>query len=116
MNYGVDWDAENRQTLLAGRAVLDRTSQSVQRSQVVAHETEQIGREVVAELGGQRETLLRAKTRLTETDQELDISKRTMRMINKRVLTNKIVLIMIILLEIGIIALTVYLKFFSHHK
>lgn len=27
MNYGVDWEAEQRQTLLDGRAALERTAQ-----------------------------------------------------------------------------------------
>lgn len=115
MNFGVNWDEENRRTLLEERAALQRSAQSVQRSQTVAAETEQIGREVIEELGTQRETLVRAKTRLSETDQELDTSRKLMRMIGKRVLTNKIALILIILLEIAILGLTVYLKFF-HNK
>ncbi|KAF7998249.1 hypothetical protein HCN44_009647 [Aphidius gifuensis] len=114
MNYGVDWEAEQRQTLLDGRAALERTAQSFSRSQTVAAETEQIGREVINELGGQRETLLRAKGRLSETDQELDSSKKIMRLIARGVMTNKIVLILIIILEIAILLLTIYIKYF--HK
>ena len=113
MNFGINWDEENRRTLSEERAALERSAQSVMRSQIVAEETEQIGREVVSELGTQRETLIRAKTRLSETDQELDTSKKIIRMINKRVLTNKIVLVIIIVLEVVILALTVYLRFFN---
>lgn len=113
MNYGINWEAEQRQTLLDSRASLDRAAQSVARSQVVAAETEQIGREVINELGGQRETLLRAKRRLSETDHELDSSRRVLRLITRGVLTNKIALILIIVLEIIILGLTIYLKFFA---
>ncbi|XP_011310815.1 vesicle transport through interaction with t-SNAREs homolog 1B [Fopius arisanus] len=113
MNYGIDWEAEQRQTLLDGRASLDRSTQSVARSQLVAAETEQIGREVINELGEQRETLVRAKRRLSDTDQELNNSRKIMRLITRGVLTNKIALILIIILEGAILALTVYLKFFS---
>lgn len=116
MNYGVDWETEQRQTLLGGRAALERSAQSVARSQTVAAETEQIGREVVAELGGQRETLLRAKRRLSETDVELDSSRKVMRLITRRVLSNKLVLILIIILEVAILGITIYLRFFHHKK
>lgn len=113
MNFGVDWEAEQRQTLLSSRTALERASQSVSRSQTVAAETEQIGREVVAELGGQRETLLRAKRRLSETDQELDSSRKIMRLITRGVLTNKIALILIIVMEVVILGLIIYLKYFG---
>ncbi|XP_034943102.1 vesicle transport through interaction with t-SNAREs homolog 1A [Chelonus insularis] len=111
MNYGIDWDAEQRQTLLDTRATLQRTSESVLRSQTVAVETEQIGQEVITELGVQRESLLRTKRRLSETDQELAISRKMMRLITRGVLTNKIVLILIIIMEICILSLTIYLRF-----
>ncbi|XP_044574520.1 vesicle transport through interaction with t-SNAREs homolog 1B [Cotesia glomerata] len=113
MNYGIDWEAEQRQTLLGTRATLDRAAQSVARSQTVAAETEQIGQEVIAELGVQRETLIRTRRRLSETDQELAASRKIMRLIGRRVLTNKIVLILIIISEAAILGLTIYLKFFS---
>ncbi|XP_053598275.1 vesicle transport through interaction with t-SNAREs homolog 1B [Microplitis demolitor] len=113
MNYGIDWETEQRQTLLGTRATLERSAQSVARSQTVAAETEQIGQEVVAELGIQRETLLRTKRRLSETDQELATSRKIMRLIGRRVLTNKIVLILIIILEIAILGIVIYLKFFT---
>uniref|UniRef100_A0A6V7KNZ0 t-SNARE coiled-coil homology domain-containing protein n=1 Tax=Bracon brevicornis TaxID=1563983 RepID=A0A6V7KNZ0_9HYME len=116
MNFGVDWDAEQRQTLLEGQASIARASQSVARSQRVAAETEQLGREVINELGTQRETLLGAKRRLEDTDQELNTSRKVMRLITRRVLTNKLALLLIIVLEVAILALTVYLKFFAKKK
>ncbi|XP_015593664.1 vesicle transport through interaction with t-SNAREs homolog 1B isoform X2 [Cephus cinctus] len=113
MDSGVDWDAEHRRTLLDGRVVLERTADSLARSQRVAAETEQLGTEVVTELGEQRETLLRAKRRLSQTDQELDKTQKILRTMSRKVLTNKFVLIVIIILELGILAATVYLRFFS---
>lgn len=113
MNSVTDWEAEHRRTLLASRATLERSAGSVARSQQVAADTEQIGTEVVTELGTQRETLLRAKRRLSQTDQELTKTQKIIRTMTKRVLTNKFILIIIIVLEIGILAATVYLKFFK---
>ncbi|XP_012276240.1 vesicle transport through interaction with t-SNAREs homolog 1B [Orussus abietinus] len=112
MNAGINWDAEHRRPLLGSQAALERSAESIARSQTVAVETEQIGTQVIAELGEQRETLLRAKRRLSQTDQELDKAKKIMRTMRKRVLTNKFVLILIIILMLAILGATIYLKFF----
>ncbi|XP_029047916.1 vesicle transport through interaction with t-SNAREs homolog 1B-like isoform X2 [Osmia lignaria lignaria] len=112
MNFGINWEEEHRRTLLEGNAALQRSTQSVARSQALAIESEQIGTEVISELGGQRERLLRAKRRLSQTDEELDKTRRILNVMRRRVLMNKFVLILIILLEIAILGVIVYLKFF----
>lgn len=112
MNSQIDWDAEHRRTLLESNATLERTTQSLTRSHIVATENEQIGTEVISELEGQRERLLRAKRRLSQTDEELNKTRRILNRIRIGVLTNKFVLVLIILLEILILGITVYLKFF----
>ncbi|KAM0727192.1 Vesicle transport through interaction with t-SNAREs-like protein 1B [Formica fusca] len=114
MNFGVDWESEHRRVLLGGNAVLERSAQSVARSQAVAAENEQIGTEVISELGEQRERLLRAKRRLSQTDEELNRTRKILNAMRVKVLTNKAVLILIILLELIILGITIYLKFF--HK
>ncbi|KYN19518.1 PREDICTED: vesicle transport through interaction with t-SNAREs homolog 1B-like [Trachymyrmex cornetzi] len=114
MNFGVDWDLEHQRILLDGNAVLERSAQSVARSQVVAAENEHIGTEVISELGEQRDRLLRAKRRLSQTDEELDRARKILNVMRLKVLTNKVVLILIILLELVILGIIVYLKFF--HK
>ncbi|CAL1679470.1 unnamed protein product [Lasius platythorax] len=115
MNFGsVDWEAEHRRVLLGGNAALQRSAQSVARSQAVAAESEQIGTEVISELGEQRDRLVRAKHRLSQTDEELNRTRRILLIMRVKVLTNKIVLVLIILLELIILGITVYLKFF--HK
>ncbi|EFN70891.1 Vesicle transport through interaction with t-SNAREs-like protein 1B [Camponotus floridanus] len=114
MNFGVDWEAEQRRVLLDSNATLQRSAQSVARSQVIAAENEQIGTEVISELGEQRERLLRAKRRLSQTDEELNKARKILVVMRVKVLTNKIVLILIILLELVILGITIYLKFF--HK
>lgn len=109
-------DDQQRRVLMDSRAAIERSNQSVAKSQAIAIETEQIGTEVISELGGQRETLLRAKSRLTDADQELDKSRKILNTMKKRILTNKFVLILIILLEVGILGSVIYLKFFARSK
>ncbi|KAI4467668.1 snare region anchored in the vesicle membrane c-terminus [Holotrichia oblita] len=67
-----DWEDNNRQVVFEGRAILERTGESIARSHQIAVETENVGTEVISELSSQRETLLRAKNRLTNADEQLD--------------------------------------------
>ncbi|XP_014210282.1 vesicle transport through interaction with t-SNAREs homolog 1B [Copidosoma floridanum] len=107
-------DDAQRRVLFDSRAAIQRSNQSVIKSHAVAIETEQIGTEVISELGSQRETLLQAKSRLTDTDQELDRSRKIMNAMRKRILTNKFILILIIICEVSILGCLIYIKFRSH--
>jgi vesicle transport through interaction with t-SNAREs protein 1 len=109
---GSSWEDETRRTVLEGRAILERTAESLARSQNTAAETERVGEEVVSELSAQRETLLRSRQRLEDTDQELSRTHVLLRKMKLHVLTNKIILIVIILLEICILAAVCYIRFF----
>ncbi|XP_043514527.1 vesicle transport through interaction with t-SNAREs homolog 1B-like [Frieseomelitta varia] len=111
MNFGVNWEEEHRRTLLEGNAALERTSQSIIRSQAIAIESEQIGTEVISELSEQRERLLRADRRLSQTDEELNKTRRILNVMRRRILMNKFILIIIILLEIGILGAIIYKKY-----
>lgn len=102
-----------RTTVRQGTAILERTSQSLYRTTQVALESEEIGTGVVEELSQQRETLIRTRERLTDTDAELGRSRRILKSMSRVALTNKLVLIVIILLELCILAGLIYYKFFS---
>ena len=106
------WEDETRRTVLEGHAILERTAESLARSQNTAAETERVGQEVVSELSAQRETLLRSRQRLEDTDQELSQTHVLLRKMKLHVFTNKIILIVIILLEICILAAVCYIRFF----
>ncbi|CAH1364055.1 unnamed protein product, partial [Tenebrio molitor] len=110
-NY--DWDAHNRQVALEGRSVLERTGESLARSNQIAIETEQIGTEVVSELGEQRESLLRTRGRLENANEQLDSAKTVLKRMGRNALYNKVILILIILIEIAILISVGYLKFFK---
>ncbi|XP_045112334.1 vesicle transport through interaction with t-SNAREs homolog 1B-like isoform X2 [Portunus trituberculatus] len=64
-------DAAIRKQVQQGTAVLERTSASIARSTAIAVETEQVGTEVLGELGTQRDTLTRTRDRLIDTEGEL---------------------------------------------
>jgi len=102
-----------RRTVLEGRNILERTSDSIARSTAVAIETEQIGNEVVCELGTQRETLLRTKNRLVDTDVEISRSRKILRSMYLNVIYNKLILIGIIVIEFLILGTIIYWRFFK---
>lgn len=104
--------ATNRGRLLQMNETVDRTTETVYRTQQVAAETDQIGIAVVDELGTQREALIRTKERLVDTDENLSKSRRILRSMYRRVMTNKLILVVIIILELGILAGVIYYKFF----
>ncbi|KAH3850852.1 vesicle transport through interaction with t-SNAREs homolog 1B-like isoform X1 [Dreissena polymorpha] len=114
-NLGLDRDdrleASQRNRLIQGTQSLNRTSESIARSQQIAAETDQVGVEIIDELGRQREVLTRTKGRLQDTDAELGKSRKILKTMAMRIMTNKMILIVIILLELGILGLIVYLRF-----
>lgn len=107
-----DVDNALRSTVRQGTEILERTSQSLYRTTQVALESEEIGTGVVQELSSQREVLVRTRDRLTDTDAELGRSRRILKSMSRVALTNKLVLIVIIVLEMFILAGLVYYKFF----
>uniref|UniRef100_A0A0K8TP58 Putative vesicle transport through interaction with t-snares protein 1b n=1 Tax=Tabanus bromius TaxID=304241 RepID=A0A0K8TP58_TABBR len=111
----IQWDESSHLIVVETRHVLDRTSHSLARSNQVAAETEQIGTEVLSELGEQRQSLLRSQNRLENANDGLSKSRAALNAIGRNVLYNKIILILIILLEIGILAGLIYIKFIMKH-
>jgi vesicle transport through interaction with t-SNAREs protein 1 len=95
--------------------VLERTGESLARAQQVAVETDAVGEGIIGDLGAQRETLERTRTRLVETDVELGRSRRVLRKMYLNVLTNKIALIIIIVIEVCILGGLLYWKFGTKH-
>ncbi|KAL8169570.1 UNVERIFIED_CONTAM: hypothetical protein K2H54_052566 [Gekko kuhli] len=119
--YGI-FSEENQQStqvqsqrvlLLQGTESLNRASESIERSHQIAAETDQIGTDIIEELGEQREQLERTKSRLVNTNENLSKSRKILRSMSRRLMTNKLLLSIIIILELAILAGIVYYKFFS---
>jgi len=102
---------QHRQQVLAGTQILDRTGESLFRAQQVALETDAVGGEIINDLGTQREALERTRTRLIESDLELGRARRVVKKMYLNVFSNKIILIVIILIEIGILCGVIYWKY-----
>lgn len=108
-NY--NWDDRNRQTVLEGRQILERTTASLARSNQIAIETESIGTEVMSELSEQRESLLRSQRRLENANDGLRKSNAILRAMQRNVIYNKLILVLIIVLEAIILGGLVFMKF-----
>lgn len=106
-------DFETNLKVTKGIQILQKTGASLSRAQMIAKETETIGTTVITELGQQRETLTRTRERLDETGFHLKRVHGILRSINRRVVTNKFLLIVIIIIEVGILACLIYWKFFK---
>jgi len=100
-----------RNKMAEGLASLERGSQSVARSERVAAETDEVGIQIIGDLDDQRETLIRTKEKLKETDSDLSRSRRILNNMAIKVATNKLLLVVIIILELAIIGAVVYLRF-----
>ncbi|CAK8680504.1 unnamed protein product [Clavelina lepadiformis] len=106
-------DVSDQTSLMLGHKSLQRASASITRSTVVAAESEGIGNEILDNLGQQREQLHRTRDRLEDTDVELTKTRKLLLSINRKVITNKIFLVFIVFVELGILGGVVYIKFFG---
>lgn len=61
------FESIQRARLMQGTASLNRASDSLARSHLVAAETDQIGTDIIDELGTQRESLLRTREAVSES-------------------------------------------------
>nr|CAB3267657.1 vesicle transport through interaction with t-SNAREs homolog 1B-like [Phallusia mammillata] len=107
-------EVSEQSTVLLGHKSLKRATDSIARSQMVSSENEAIGNNILNDLDTQREQLHRTRDRLEDTNVELTRSQKLLRSINRNVITNRIVLIGIIFLELVILGCVVYLRFFRN--
>ena len=89
---------------------MERSGQTLNRTQHLAYETEQIGIDTTAELGVQREQLERTRERLHETNAELSISRRIIQRLRCGVMQSRLLLIGIIIVEVLILVAVIVLK------
>ncbi|KAL9005334.1 MAG: hypothetical protein Q9180_009798, partial [Flavoplaca navasiana] len=78
-NPDSDQQLEQRQQLLSGTERLDRSSQRLRDSQRIANETEGIGRDTLADLQLQRETIQHTRMNMLESEGYVDRSVKTLR-------------------------------------
>jgi len=81
---GRDEQLEQRQQLLSGTDRLDRSSGRLRESQRIALETEDIGRNTLADLANQRETIEHTRGTLLESEGYTDRSNKTLKGMARR--------------------------------
>lgn len=108
---GSDVGADQRQQLLAGQESLERSSERLRESQRIANETESIGANILTDLRGQREQIVNSRNTLTEADNYVDKSLRTLRSMARRMAANKIITYAIIAILVLLIIFVLLSKF-----
>ncbi|MCJ1466033.1 hypothetical protein MMC07_004652 [Pseudocyphellaria aurata] len=83
-NPSTDDQLEQRQQLLSGTERLDRSSNRLRNAQIMANETEDIGRDTLADLQIQRETIVHTRERMLESEGYVDRSVKTLRGMSRR--------------------------------
>ncbi|KAL8711413.1 MAG: hypothetical protein Q9225_007119 [Loekoesia sp. 1 TL-2023] len=106
-----DQQLEQRQQLLSGTERLDRSSQRLRESQRIANETEGIGRDTLADLQLQRETIQHTRMNMLESEGYVDRSVKTLRGMARRMATNRIITVAIITVLVLLIIAVIYSKF-----
>ncbi|KAJ5123681.1 Vesicle transport v-SNARE protein vti1 [Penicillium atrosanguineum] len=107
----VDEQLEQRQQLLSGTERLERSSARLQSSQRQALETEDVGRNVLADLYGQRQTIQHTRDNLQQSEGYVDTSIKTLRGMARRMATNRMITIAIITVLVLLIVAVIYGKF-----
>jgi len=101
---------DQRDRLLVGTMKVDQTTDRLIRAQRTAETSEQIGREILGALDEDRQVLNRAKSKVENVNENVSSANKVLWSISAKVLTNKIILIFIILLLLASIGVVVYLK------
>ncbi|MBZ3876589.1 Vesicle transport through interaction with t-SNAREs-like protein 1B [Sciurus carolinensis] len=78
-----------RALLLQGTEILNRATQSVERSHRIATETDQTGSEITEELREQEDQLERTKNRLVNTSENLSKNRKILRSMSRKVTDNQ---------------------------
>ncbi|EON64577.1 vesicle transport through interaction with t-SNAREs 1 [Coniosporium apollinis CBS 100218] len=110
-NPTADDQLEQRQQLLSGTDRLERSSGRLRESQRIALETEDIGRNTLADLSRQRETIVHTRDTLGESEGYTDRSIKTLRGMARRMATNRIITIAIITVLVLLIIAVIVSKF-----
>jgi len=106
-----DPNVEQRQQLLRGTERLERSSGRLRDSHRIALETEEIGRNTLADLGRQRETIEHTRNMLGESEGYTDRSIKTLKGMARRMATNRLITIAIITVLVLLIMAVIVSKF-----
>jgi len=101
---------DQRDRLLVGNMRVDQSTDRLMRAQRTAENSEQIGREILGALDEDRAVLDRARGKVANVNENVSSANKILWGISAKVVTNKIILVFIILLLLASIGVIVYLK------
>eukprot|EP00045_Choanoeca_perplexa_P003404 m.30972 g.30972 ORF g.30972 m.30972 type:complete len:210 (+) comp12022_c1_seq2:137-766(+) len=101
----------SRDQALSNRQVQNQTSDRIANTQRLAAESEMIGEQVMVDLHDQRETIVRSGQKLRGVDTNLSRANKVLNGMTRRIMTNKIIMMVTIFCLMGILGVVIYLKF-----
>ncbi|XP_028936324.1 vesicle transport through interaction with t-SNAREs homolog 1A isoform X2 [Ornithorhynchus anatinus] len=107
--------SENQRAhLLDNTERLERSSRRLEAGYQIAVETEQIGQEMLENLNHDREKIQRARDRLRETDANLGRSSRILTGLLRRIIQNRILIVVLAIIIVFTILMAIYLSVRGH--
>ncbi|XP_069835880.1 vesicle transport through interaction with t-SNAREs homolog 1A isoform X1 [Dendropsophus ebraccatus] len=103
-----------RAHLLDNTERLERSSRRLEAGYQIAVETEQIGQNILENLSQDREKIQRARDRLRETDTNLGKSSRILTGMLRRIIQNRVLLVVLGIIIVFTIILAIYFSFRGH--
>ncbi|XP_018566330.1 vesicle transport through interaction with t-SNAREs homolog 1A [Anoplophora glabripennis] len=103
--------SDQKQRLLDNSETIERTGKKLEEGYRVIVETQEIGTQVLKNLGDQRETIQRSRARLRETDEEVNRSGRIINSMIIRSLQQKVILFTVCACFLIAICLGIYLAY-----
>ncbi|XP_044294740.1 vesicle transport through interaction with t-SNAREs homolog 1A isoform X1 [Varanus komodoensis] len=103
-----------RAHLLDNTERLERSSRRLEAGYQIAVETEQIGQDILENLSHDREKIQRARERLRETDANLGKSSRILTGMLRRIIQNRILIVILGIIVIFAVVMVIYLSVRSH--
>lgn len=104
---------DQRQKLLVARDIQQDTTQSLDNTQNTIQQTILVGRDTNLKLDQQTEQLNRMNTSVEATNTSLDNSRTLLMRMKRRILTNKLSQVLIIVFELIIFVCIVYVRFYA---
>eukprot|EP01089_Gocevia_fonbrunei_P011922 TRINITY_DN2672_c0_g1_i1.p1 TRINITY_DN2672_c0_g1~~TRINITY_DN2672_c0_g1_i1.p1 ORF type:complete len:150 (-),score=21.52 TRINITY_DN2672_c0_g1_i1:51-500(-) len=102
--------ADQRSRLLMGNSRVDDHTDRLAHAHRIAAETEEIGIEISNTLGEQTKTLQGARDKVRHINEDMDTTRKLLFGMFRRMITNKIIIILMILLMLVGIGVIIYLK------
>jgi len=99
---------DQRARLLDNTDRIERQGKRLEQGYKTVLETERIGADVLSDLHSQRETIQRSRQRLRETNENLGKSSRTLSGMMRRIVQNRILLVVLAITMVFVIGVAIY--------